>query len=568
VKGHQTVPLARAFLARFFDNEITGGTNDLQQSFFWLVAFLAAPGACMSVWMSARWEFIARYSGADVLRTVSAADKVLYLGFTMIGTAIVTVLAWQSLMVDRRDAIVLGALPVSHRVIIRAKLLALASYIGVIVLAMHLLSAVGFGVFLAATRESAFAARGVVAHFAGSTAGSLFVFLAAIAVQGTVLTAVGPRGFARVSALLQLVVVGAILLSLIALPEMSVSVVDTIRGTGPAHHPWMLLTPPLWFLGVYEAALGTRDPVLLELSRTGWLALAGAAAVASLSYPLAYRRVMRDAVQHADGLGPVGRFGAPARWLPAVLGCRASTRASAEFLLATLGRVERHRFAVAVSAGVALAWATPTVLDWQRVTTAWSPADQRAVLSLPISGMAFMLVGFRVAMSMPSDLRGRWIFQAADPPRRAIRAAVRRVLLALVVVPAAALAAATGILLWGTGPATRHASITAAAGLLITEYLVRDLDLVPCSAPWRPERANLRALWPGYVIACVLVCGAGPLSLAALDLASFQSAALYAAVLAAMMAGAARIRWKAGRRAVETVEDSDTVTVVGVLDLN
>jgi hypothetical protein len=35
-----------------------------------------------------------------------------------------------------------------------------------------------------------------------------------------------------------------------------------------------------------------------------------------------------------------------------------------------------------------------------------------------------------------------------------------------------------------------------------------------------------------------------------------------------MIAGAARIRWKAGRRAAETVEDSDTVTVVAVLDLN
>ncbi len=70
------------------------------------------------------------------------------------------------------------------------------------------------------------------------------------------------------------------------------------------------------------------------------------------------------------------------------------------------------------------------------------------------------------------------------------------------------------------------------------------------------------------MIACILVCGAGPLSLAALDLASFQGAALYAVVVAAMIAGAARIRWKAGRRAVETVEESDTVTVVGVLDLN
>ena len=36
--------LARAFLFRFFENEITAGSSDLRSSFFWLLSILIPPG--------------------------------------------------------------------------------------------------------------------------------------------------------------------------------------------------------------------------------------------------------------------------------------------------------------------------------------------------------------------------------------------------------------------------------------------------------------------------------------------------------------------------------------------
>ncbi len=563
----QTLSLARVFLARFFDNEITGGTNDLKESFFWLMAFLAAPGICAAVWMSWTWGFIAAFDGVDVLRTASGADKILYLGFGMVATGIVTAIVWQSLLIDRRDAIVLGSLPVPHRIVIYGKLLAVAGYVAIVALSMHVLASIGFGMFLAAGRDSAFALRGVVAHFVASSVASLFVLMTAIAAQGAALSVLGPRGFARVSVLLQLVLVTLVVLGLIALPDIAGSVVDTLRGAGERQRQWILATPPVWFLGIYETMLGTGDPALLRLARTGWTAIGAVAALAALCYPLAYRRVMRDAVEHPDGLGRI-RLAMLTRWLPVALGRRGGTRAAMQFFVATIGRVERHRFALALAGGGALAWATPALLRWNAIVHTWSAADQRVVLSLPIAIMACGLVGMRIASSLPADLRGRWLFQAADPLPRRARAGVRRVMLALVVVPAAAVAAASGLLLWNGAIAARHAALTAAVGLLMTEYLARDLDSVPCAAPWRPEHANLRTWWLAYLVGFIVICGAGRFSLAALEIASFQSATWNTVLIAVLVAGAACVHWRASRRVPMPPDEPETYNAVSVLDLN
>ena len=44
----------------------------------------------------------------------------------MVNAAIVTVLSWEALLVDRRDALILGSLPVAPRLVVIAKALAIA----------------------------------------------------------------------------------------------------------------------------------------------------------------------------------------------------------------------------------------------------------------------------------------------------------------------------------------------------------------------------------------------------------------------------------------------------------
>src|SRR5262249_3749448 len=76
--------LVRTFLARLFENELTQRTDDLKQSFFWLIASLGAIGFVMPIGMMFTWTLLGTVRGAAVLRAASRGDKTLYLGLAMI----------------------------------------------------------------------------------------------------------------------------------------------------------------------------------------------------------------------------------------------------------------------------------------------------------------------------------------------------------------------------------------------------------------------------------------------------------------------------------------------------
>ncbi len=230
-EADQRAALVHAFLARFFENEITGGTNDLKQSFFWLMSFLAAPGIFMPILMAFQWNVFSLF-GTNVLRIMSRGDKVFYLDFSMIAAAVVSAIVWNSLLIDRRDALVIGAWPVRPRTVIVSKLMALGVYFAIVATAMHAVAAIAWGFFLAAGNTVPFALRGVAAHFMASFAASVFVLVSVAGTQGLVLAIVGPKRFARVSPILQLLLVMAIGVAVFTLPTIAGSVVDTFGSPG------------------------------------------------------------------------------------------------------------------------------------------------------------------------------------------------------------------------------------------------------------------------------------------------------------------------------------------------
>ena len=129
--------LTRAFVARFFDNDFTRGAGDLRSSFFWLIAFLAPIGVFMPWMMAFQYQMWAFRGGTELLRHLAMADKVLYVGLGMAASAAIGVITWSALLIDRRDALVLGVMPVRGGTIVGAKLAALAIYLGIVAVGMH-----------------------------------------------------------------------------------------------------------------------------------------------------------------------------------------------------------------------------------------------------------------------------------------------------------------------------------------------------------------------------------------------------------------------------------------------
>ncbi len=350
----QVDALTRAFFARFFESEITAGADDLKQAFFWLLAALAMPGIMIPVLMSFDWTLLAMMNGYAGVRAASMSEKAFYLGVSMVTAGGLTAIAWTSLLPDRRDTLILGAMPVRPSLVVVAKLVALGAYIGLIAIGTHLAGTLFWASLLANNAPFGFLLRSFPAHFIASAAITATTALSIAAAQGLALAVLGPRLFQRTSTILQVLTVGVLALCFALLPVLNSSAVHTITG-GPRAQAWLLWLPPMWFLGLYEWMLGTADPTLTMLARRAVLAVALSSAVVLMTYPLAYRRLMVSVVEAGrQERGALARaFHSLVIWLA---GRHPAARAAAEFFTATLGRVERQRFILAITIGLALAW--------------------------------------------------------------------------------------------------------------------------------------------------------------------------------------------------------------------
>jgi hypothetical protein len=491
--------LTWTFLRRFFDNEITGGTQDLTTSFFWLVGLLAAPLMLMPVGAMLRYRLIVLVQGPDALRLLARTDKTLFIVLGMMAAAMISALVWNSLMLERRDGLILGALPVRGRTVVLAKLAALALYMFGIAAAMHAVSSVLYGI---AESDHAPTWRmvliGPFAHFAATVLSCAFVFLCVTAVQGLALALTGPAGFRRVSSVLQVLLIAAIIVGFTQVGRVVQGVAAFNQPRLPLPPaPWLLLAPPVWFLGLEEWLLGGAGPVFSRLAATALFAFAAVAVTTIVTYALAYRRVMVRVVETPEDSAGAWRVSRLADWITRRLSRMPVRRAAMQFFFSSIGRVERLRFVVAVTIGILCAWLIPTVVTI--ATSTQGPPAPRTTFALSYAALVLVLAGLRIAVSMPADLRAAWIMPMIDAPGAALRSGVWRALYVASVVPVVAGFAALHAWLWDWRVAALHAGVMAAIGALLVELSLWHFDDLPNHRPWRPEHVNLRFWWPAYL---------------------------------------------------------------------
>jgi hypothetical protein len=183
-------------------------------------------------------------------------------------------------------------------------------------------------------------------------------------------------------------------------------------------------------------------------------------------------------------------------------------RASAQFFFTSIGRVERLRFVVAAMLGVVCAWVLPALTVM--VVAGRAPASPVGTFALSYAALAFIILGLRIAISMPSDLRAAWIVPTIDADRRALRSGLWRALFVTSVLPVVAGSAVLHLWLWDTRVALIHAAVMVTVGVLLVELALWHLDDLPHRRPWRPEHANLRVWWPAYLVGLVMLIGTLP----------------------------------------------------------
>jgi hypothetical protein len=508
--GEQLRPLVETFLARFFENEVTAGRTDLRHSFFWVIAVLAGPGLLGVVYRQFAWSEFAMRRGSELLSAYVLFDKTVYLAITFVAIGFVSAVAWPSLMIDRRDGLILGALPIRLRSIVMAKLAALGGYILILSVGMHSATALLVGTALSAGTSLEAALRGIAAHLLAATALAVFVFAAAAGVQAASMALLGPKRFNRVSALLQVLLVAVSTAALIALPAISAAAPGTLAGFGRGRADWILYTPPVWFLGLYETLSGSTLPIMHALARIAGLMLALTLLTLVLAYPIACRRVLLATVQGGPALSRPWLRRVMGR-LPALLTRALPTRAAIQFALATFSRVSRQRLVMSASIGLGLAAITPIVLAWIALTS--GPPTSRMMIAAAAAPM-FLIVclvsAMRIAAAAPAELQARWVFAVAPAPSLAGREALQRIMLVLGVLPVVVLSATLWWAYFGPVRAIEHAAVTTMAAVILVEIQSWGIPWIPCTRPLDPGAVNLQARWPAYVVGLLLFCGELP----------------------------------------------------------
>jgi hypothetical protein len=173
--------------------------------------------------------------------------------------------------------------------------------------------------------------------------------------------------------------------------------------------------PPFWFLGIYESILAGPSslPAFTRLAHIGCWVTFSMVVLAIITYPVAYKRSTRQAVEGSVVRSTRGWLVQPLdRVLHVALVRTPSRRAVYHFISQTLLRSQRHRLYLAMYAGLGIALACSWVMmfrvEGDRIRIAISATGVR----LAIPALAFWTVaGLCTALLSPADPAGSWVFR-------------------------------------------------------------------------------------------------------------------------------------------------------------
>jgi hypothetical protein len=440
--------------------------------------------------------------------------------------------------VDPRDAAILEPLPVQPGIVRRAKVSAIAILGGAVACALNFFPSLIFPWMLVFNfrQMSGFALLGlVVVHALVTVAAAAFGYLVVIALRETLVALLGRRGFTVASPWVQGTLIVLLGSALLLIPVAA----DRIAQRG--FEGWRAMSPPMWFLGAYEVAVGgviadlprtqmrprqaATDQAMTELyqrrrrefpviARRAPAAISVAFLVAAVAYLWNARRV----VALAPASPPSSRRGWPLggrlanRWLVR----DSCARAGFYFTLAAMFRSSNHRLTLVCAAAAGFAMALVAVSNANAQEGA-GPSVRLLVMQPLLYGA--LLIGFRHVIRVPAELRANWGFQLAWRDRtHAFVTGVRHAALIGLVVPAVLILLPFYMFVMGSALALLHAALGLAGAIVLLEALMVSYDKVPFTCTYVPSE-NMKAVAPIYAIAFVL----GAVNFAAMQNAALQS---------------------------------------------
>ncbi len=487
------VVLVRSFFVQFFSSETVTSEIQLRQTIIWVLAFLLMPSLFLVIEVLPAYRLTVLRDPAMAARIVTMLGSV-FVTYTMVIVGFIAVFVWDSLTFDRRDAMVLGPLPMRGATIITAKLVALAAFLLGTAAIVNLITAVPFALSVG----DHLGAAGLVRHFAACMTATLgaatFSFTSIVTLRGCATLIGGARLAAVFGSTLQFLFVSALLCVTIVVPAVSPAKMKLLdRGmTG-----WV---PPAWFLGIFERLLGSTDREYGVLAERALVATAITVLAAVIVSIVGFRRQMQLALTPSAFTGELG--GARLQRLVTGRLTRGNlvARATCDFILLTIARNRAQQAPIAINAAIGVAIVTAGLVRYGTdLESLMRP--RTAVLWIPLVLAFWSTVGLRASFFVPSELPASWSFRAHAPESGLTYwTAVRGSMLAFVVPPTLVLTVALLVPLVGWRVAAWHTAYVCVLITLLVQIIAMTIDFIPFTRAYVPGHAKLRARWPIYLI--------------------------------------------------------------------
>jgi hypothetical protein len=396
--------LVRHILARFFNNELLA-SDDETKRVMQIACAVALPTLLVSLFLFPVYH---AFPPAPAHRPPwsQAGDHYIYVMYSFVVMGAVTVYEWDLLFPDILDIFVLSILPIPNRRLFFARVLALAIFLCLVQVGTSILGTL----FFPLAAEQVNFPRHFLSHFIAVTMSGMFSATFFLSVQGVLLNTVGERIFRRVTPLLQ----GASIMLLLAVLLLCPTVAGSIKPLLTSGSAGILYFPPFWFLGIYESLFqgALAPPIFHVLARTGCYALLFLISCTVLTYPLAYRRRVRQLIEGSAATSSSSRANSLVhRLLHNTILRNPSKRAVFHFISQTILRSQRQRVTLAMFGGLSLALTLAQMVILRvepgRVYLSLLPYGIRSAIPIMVF---FTVIGLRSVISAPVDRRGSWVF--------------------------------------------------------------------------------------------------------------------------------------------------------------
>ncbi len=475
--------LWRMFVEQFAANE--SATSDMQtrRAIVGAIAFLITPGLFLMMKTMPDYELmlmVARNRNMpQMIDTRLAQLAVLFVSYSMITTGLLTVFIWDTLVFDKRDAMVLGPLPLRGSTIVAAKLAALATFLVGSAVAVNVVSGVPFA-FVTGGPEGHVAAH-LAGHLSGTIGGAVFVFSTLVIVRGLLVLLVSPHLAETAGSYLQFAFLSAVLCFMM---------VPTAMGE--------MMPPISWFAALFEQIRGSRQPTIGPLAQVALIVLPVSVAGAIAITFAGYSRQMRAA------LAPSARVSASAQVRRGIAGLLTGrdrvARGTSDFILTTLARsrVQQAPIAIAAALGVAI---ISVALATREGGVAELRTPRTVVLWIPIVLGYWIVVGLRASFVVPTELRAAWAFRVhAQLPSTSYWSGVRAAMIAFAIGPALLVNGLVVTPLLGWRVAAIHTLAVTLAIAITAQFASLLVDSVPFTRAYPPGHAKLKTRWHLYLL--------------------------------------------------------------------